>query len=238
MPADPILDHLEKSFADSYRKEIDQEENVWRSLPFFAATLALQLTAVAQMRDWVLSATGPVSVAAAAILGFAAVATLLALVFLAASIWPAEFRYVTAEPEVMDYAERVRDEALAHAGATPDQAAAAALAAVRASMMRQYAGAVANNRAINRRRAGRRTQAGVAILVSVLLVLGLLALSVVTTSPVKPVAPGGTASHGVQPVRPARHQPGPAAGDGGGPQGLVPHPRPAGAGGGDPAPGG
>lgn len=235
MPADPILDHLEKSFANSYRKEIDQEENVWRSLPFFAATLALQLTAVAQMRDWVLSATGPVALAAAAILGLAAAATLLALVFLAASIWPAEFRYVTAEPELMEYAERVRAEALAHAGATPDQAAAAALAAVRASMTRQYAGAVASNRAINRRRAGRRTQAGVAILVSVLLVLGLLALSVVTTSP---GSPGGTASHGVQPVRPARHQPGPAAGDGGGPQGLVPHPRPAGAGGGDPPPGG
>ncbi|HEY8288257.1 MAG TPA: hypothetical protein VIG49_03240, partial [Acetobacteraceae bacterium] len=39
------LDHIEKTLADAYRKEIDQEENVWRSLPFFAATLALQLAA-------------------------------------------------------------------------------------------------------------------------------------------------------------------------------------------------
>jgi len=41
-----LLDHLEKTFADAYRKEIDQEENIWRSLPFFAATLALQLAVI------------------------------------------------------------------------------------------------------------------------------------------------------------------------------------------------
>lgn len=44
----PILDHIGKTLADQYRKEIDQEENVWRSLPFFAATLALQVAALAQ----------------------------------------------------------------------------------------------------------------------------------------------------------------------------------------------
>ena len=45
------LAHIEKTLAESYRKEIDQEENVWRSLPFFAATLALQLAALFQMID-------------------------------------------------------------------------------------------------------------------------------------------------------------------------------------------
>lgn len=45
------LDHIEKTLADAYRKEIDQEENVWRSLPFFAATLALQLAAMFQIVD-------------------------------------------------------------------------------------------------------------------------------------------------------------------------------------------
>jgi hypothetical protein len=42
----PALGHIEKFLADTYRKEIDQEENVWRSLPFFAATLALELAAL------------------------------------------------------------------------------------------------------------------------------------------------------------------------------------------------
>jgi hypothetical protein len=42
-PEEPLaLAYIEKAFADAYRKEIDQEENVWRSLPFFAATLAVQ----------------------------------------------------------------------------------------------------------------------------------------------------------------------------------------------------
>jgi uncharacterized membrane protein YjjP (DUF1212 family) len=45
----PALSHIEKTLADSYRKEIDQEENVWRSLPFFAATIALELTALFQL---------------------------------------------------------------------------------------------------------------------------------------------------------------------------------------------
>jgi len=41
------LDHLEKTFSELYRKEIDQEENVWRTLPFFAATIALQFGMIA-----------------------------------------------------------------------------------------------------------------------------------------------------------------------------------------------
>ncbi len=62
---DPLLDHLEQTFADSYRKEIDQEENVWRSLPFFVATLALQPAGLAQVQDWAAAVDGPMLVAAA-----------------------------------------------------------------------------------------------------------------------------------------------------------------------------
>jgi hypothetical protein len=45
----PALSHIESILSDAYRKEIDQEENVWRSLPFFAATLALELAALFQL---------------------------------------------------------------------------------------------------------------------------------------------------------------------------------------------
>jgi hypothetical protein len=216
MPADPILDHLEKSFADSYRKEIDQEENVWRSLPFFAATLALQLTALAQLRDWVLSATGPLAWAAAGLLGLAGGATLCALGFLAASIWPAEFRYLATEPEMLDYAARLREGAATQQpGATEQALQQATLSALRAFLVQQYAASVANNRAINRRRGSRRTQAGVAILISVLSVLLLLAVATVATSPkTTPAASGGALPHVVQPVGPAL-----PAGQGPGPSG-------------------
>lgn len=40
------LDHIEKTPADSYRREIEQEQNLWRSLPFFAATLVSELAAM------------------------------------------------------------------------------------------------------------------------------------------------------------------------------------------------
>ena len=58
MTTDPEIDYLETLFGEAYRKEIDQEENVWRSLPFFTATLALQLAGLAQIRDWVGGAAG------------------------------------------------------------------------------------------------------------------------------------------------------------------------------------
>ena len=34
MPPDPLLEQLERTLADSYKREIEAEENVWRSLPF------------------------------------------------------------------------------------------------------------------------------------------------------------------------------------------------------------
>jgi hypothetical protein len=50
-PEPPALAYIEKTVADSYRKEIDQEENVWRSVQFFAATLALQVAGLIQIID-------------------------------------------------------------------------------------------------------------------------------------------------------------------------------------------
>lgn len=182
MSVDPVRDHLEKTFGDAYRKEIEQEENVWRSLPFFAAALALQLAAIAQLREWVAAATGYGMLAALVLLGSAGIATLAALFFVLQSIAPARFRYVTPEPELIGYAAAVRKKASAKPGTTPEAADALALAAVRGLLVEQYALAAVHNRTINQLRATRRTRAGIATLVSILLLVGLLALSVVTTS--------------------------------------------------------
>jgi hypothetical protein len=64
----PALAHIEKTLADSYRREIDQEENIWRSLPFFAATLALQMAALFQMIDKFPGLVSPVGWVAASLL--------------------------------------------------------------------------------------------------------------------------------------------------------------------------
>jgi hypothetical protein len=182
MATDPLLDHLEKTFAEAYRKEIDQEENVWRSLPFFAATLALQLAGLAQIRDWVASIAGPLFVTAVILLSVAGSATLAALAFLAFSVWPADFRRVAREPDFRDYAENVRAEAegLAQPGSSAEDVAQSALMTVKAALTEQYAIAVDNNRRVNEVRAKWRTRAGLATLTSVFVVLVLVALVVLT----------------------------------------------------------
>lgn len=182
MTIDPLLDHLEKTFADAYRKEIDQEENIWRSLPFFAATLALQLTAMAQIRDWVSATTGQMFLVATGLLGAAAVMTMAALFFLALSVWPADFRRVAREPAFRDYAEKVR-AAIEQSGPPErghEEIAEEALVTVKAALAEQYSLAVDNNRIVNEGRARWRTRAGLATLGSVFTVLVLVALVVVT----------------------------------------------------------
>ena len=83
MPTDSLLDHLEKTFADAYRKKIDQEEDVWGSLPFFAATFALQLAGLAQVQDWVAGVSRPLLAVSTGLLVLAGGVTLAAIVFLA-----------------------------------------------------------------------------------------------------------------------------------------------------------
>ena len=225
MAMDPLLNHLERTFADAYRKEIDQEENVWRSLPFFAATLALQLTALAPIRDWVGGATGWGFGAAAALLAVAGFATLAALAFLAFSVWPADFRRVAPEPAFRAYAENVRAEAQAAApeGSSAQDVAETALATVKAALAEQYALAVDHNRLVNEGRAKWRTRAGLATLASVFAVLVLVALVVLINihAHAKPGAdgPGGRAAS--DDAGPAPAKPGAATADDRAAQGLV-----------------
>ncbi len=230
MPPDPTLDHLEKTFVESYRKELDQEENVWRSLPFFAATLALQVAALAQVRDWLGATAGLVGWTAAVLLLLAAGATLAALLFLAWSILPTELRYVAREPDLLRYAEAVRACAEAD-GATPGAASATAHAAVRATLVEQYALATDHNRTVNQRRAARRNRAGLATLCSVLLFMALVALAVVSgVVPPGPRSPDRPNAAAVLPDGAAD----PGAADRGTASGTV---RPGGAGQRDPASG-
>lgn len=170
---DPVLDYLERTFAEAYRKEIDQEENVWRSLPFFAATLALQLAGLAQVKDWTTGVSGPMLAAVAVLLAVAGVTTSTALVFLALSVWPADFRYVAREPAFRDYADTARMN-------DADRDGLATLAVVKAALAEQYATAADHNRGINRRRGTWRTRAGLATLASVVAVLVLVGLVVVS----------------------------------------------------------
>jgi len=229
--ADPLLDYLEQAFGAAYRQEIDQEENVWRSLPFFAATLALQITGLAQIESWMAAIQGWMLWATMGLLSAAGAATLAALVFLAFSVWPADFRRVAPETEFLAYAEDVRAETerSAPAAADPDDVALIALQAVKATLARQYALAVDSNRLVNVRRAKWRSRAGLATLASVFAVLVLVGLVVLSNvhghaqqQPGESDRPGAA---GVTETKVG--QQGRAAGDGRLPPGLVfqPHDR-------------
>ncbi len=228
MTTDPEIDYLETLFGEAYRKEIDQEENVWRSLPFFAATLALQLAGLAQIRDWVGGAAGWPFWLSLALLAAAALATLAALVFLAQSIWPARFRYVTSELELQTYLETVRTTAAA-SGGSADQATQAAVLAARTVMVQQYAIGASSNRLINQGRANRRTRAGLATLASVFAVLVLVGLVVVSNlhghGTASSARQDGAGSRDAVEFGPASPEPGAAPAHAGRVQGLVERPH-------------
>lgn len=71
------LDHLEPVLVASYRRELEQDENVWRSLPFFAGALSLELTAIFQVMGHIVTISGG---AVAGLFGLLAVLTTVPLV--------------------------------------------------------------------------------------------------------------------------------------------------------------
>ena len=181
MPASPVFGYVEQIFAAAYYREIEHEENVWRTLPFFAATLALQLTALFQIIDH-LPPSG--TVARQAALGCAVISgltTFAALILLAASIMPARFDYISPEPDLLDFAYRLDREG--QAAADPVAAGTEALETLKRELSRQYAIAAEHNRGINRSRAKRRSVAGLSTVVSVLATMALVSVIAVTYVP-------------------------------------------------------
>jgi hypothetical protein len=127
--------------------------------------------------------------------GLAAAATLATLLFMAAAISPARFRYIAPEPALRDYALRLVEAELAHpeVGATAraeDVAAGLAqpettlpargdaLSVFKNELALQYALATHHNRLINQRRAKLRSIAELCMLASVFATLVLVGVTV------------------------------------------------------------
>ncbi len=166
------LDHIEQTLADAYRREIERDENIWRSLPFFAAALALEPSAIYQIAGHLPPVgTGARRVATGCIV-VAAGATLTALGFLAASIVPARFNYLPPGPYLSDYGERLDEYErwrMAHGDGSAD-----ALALLRKPLAHEYADSSHYYHLINRRRGMWRSIAGLATLIGVLAIIALV----------------------------------------------------------------
>jgi len=173
---------LEKTLTDSYRKEIDQEENIWRSLPFFAATLALQLAALFQVIERLPSGISWPALFSYVLVAASVGCSLGALGFLASSIFPARFRYVAKDTALLEYAlGLIEDEQ--HPDNQVQAVPMVALHALKTNLATQYALATDNNRQINKGRERRRSIAGLLTIFSVVSTLVLVAVTFATYVP-------------------------------------------------------
>lgn len=226
-------DHLEGLLGELYRREVENEENIWRSLPFFSATLAVEVAVVTQALPLVARLGGWSAWVAA---GAAALAMLLVaavVLLLYRSIRPARFRYIASEPELVSYVAQLE------AGGEDEAGGASPEAGLRRLLVQQYADATANNRAINQRRARARTNAGVLLLASIVVTLVLVAATVTPQlvgrvftgdargqgSPNRPDRPPGDDPARGAPAGAGRAAEGGAPADAAGQEGLVDGPR-------------
>ena len=156
-------DQLVDTLADSYRRVIDQEETVWRSLPFFAAVLALELNALFIALAH-LSPAGTWRWVEATLLVLDAITMLATLGVVTASIFPTPFDYVAGATDLLKYATDLDS----YATTTPGFDAAAEL---RANLADQQALAIDHNWHINQRRVGWRSLAGILAMLSIALTI-------------------------------------------------------------------
>ncbi|MGF7213690.1 hypothetical protein GGE65_008337 [Skermanella aerolata] len=102
-------EYLEKQMGDSFKREQDQEENVIRSLPFFATSIGVLVTFVTLVRkdlpvfDWTLW-PGVIYGLLAGVLVF----LLLVLKFLHQAVRRRDFVYLMSETKMLEYARATK----------------------------------------------------------------------------------------------------------------------------------
>lgn len=152
-------DYLEKLFADAYAREIEQEENVVRSLPIIAAIASITLLMLREFGDGVPGFDGSMLalVVHGLIIGIGA-AFLYVLVFLFVALRPRSYVYPDDASDIRSIAEELLDFYQGE-GLSAEQADAMALRDVRQQMIEQLAAAATINREQNLRRRSARSKA-------------------------------------------------------------------------------
>lgn len=150
----------ERFFSDGYKQQIADEENVPRSLPFFAAAFAVLVAIVGASKD----ALPPpslhlFSVAVWALLTLLALCLLFSMVYLLLALWPRDFKYAMKETELHDWVQNLRQYYTFDESLTDEERSDAILEDIRESLNEQYRNAAVNNRAINFQRAAKRATA-------------------------------------------------------------------------------
>lgn len=157
-------EYLEGILADSYRREVTQEEDLARSLPSFATALAVLAIFLGVMRP---ALPGPswsfFPIAIYSILFILGICAFLAVLFLLGALWPRRFAYLMRESELNTYMRDLR-RYYRHTELTLAEVEDAIAADVRDTMIEQYAECAICNRANNTQRASARAASLAALL--------------------------------------------------------------------------
>ena len=166
-------EYVEKLVADAYKRELDQEENVFRSMPFFATTFGVVATAIGLARP----AIGPLDGTPAAIciyllLAATFLATAAGLAFLFQAVRARKFEMPMGDHDLIAWRKKL-ESFYAEAGESEEATNAAIMADLRDDMTRQLATATALARANNLSRNQARGRAAGALIIAIGLVFAL-----------------------------------------------------------------
>lgn len=162
-------EYLETLVAESYKRELDQEENVVRSLPFAAAALAVVSTIMVVIRGYVPSrAIGFYPAAVWIFLIAFGVSVALALCFLFLAVAAKRLQYLSPPNELYSYVIDLRKYYIAM-GSSPQQAEQQVAEDTRSFMIEQYTIGAAHNQRVNLERSRTRTKAFATLIVSLAL---------------------------------------------------------------------
>lgn len=173
----PAWQQLEALLNGLYLKELEQEENIWRSLPFFSAALALEAVVLNQIVPVAASFAGVWRWLIGAACGVQGVLLLGVLLFLYRSIRRQSFSYISSGADLIAYLR-----ALEASGARGDAAER-----LRRTLVEQLATATDANRIGNQARAGERARAGILLLASLVTTFFIVGATIVHETNLAPV---------------------------------------------------
>ncbi len=199
-----LSDYVEEYVKDGFKRQLEQEENIVRSLPFFATALTL-LGAVAGSFGPSLGKPDPTCVSSMVVWLLTAgtvILVMLVIIGLVRAVWPRRYLYPTAEVVFARYARQRQDEfsRLATSAETdpvgsvlsPEQVEEAVLDDLRERVIREYSEAAAHNRTINLLRQRGRSLALTSLVLAIAMAL-VASSAIYTRDRMLP----GTACHAV-----------------------------------------
>jgi hypothetical protein len=207
-------DYLEGVFKDAYKRELDADENVARTLPFFAASLALGATLFSYVLPRMPTLTfGLYSVLMHSLLVAAGTLLVLILWWLLQAVRVREYRLPPRETDQLEWAAALVGH-FESTGLKADAVDKQVEEVVRAAMLREYAAAAVHNRNANKPKLQARALGFtylVALLAVAFLMIGIIFVTDRVAGPATEEQPHGRAEAPVE-QRPVRETVGDAEG--------------------------